>query len=146
MVLPSSISDFLWRLLYWLDSTSIGGFSDHPRCVPGMSFVLWSRLTLGKNYFVSTGLGAQLFADHQLVKNGPFAIVRHPMYSGLILAAFGSVLIYMTWTTVILACFAPSLIFRALREEKALAEEFGSQWLDYCLKVPAFFPYLRKRR
>jgi protein-S-isoprenylcysteine O-methyltransferase Ste14 len=113
---------------------------------PGMSFVLWSRLTLGKNYFVSTGLGAQLFADHQLVKNGPFAIVRHPMYSGLILAAFGSVLIYMTWTTVILACFAPSLIFRALREEKALAEEFGSQWLDYCLKVPAFFPYLRKRR
>ena len=61
---------------------------------PGMSFTLWGRLVLGKNYFVSTGFGAQLFEGHQLVTRGPFAIVRHPMYSGLILAALGALLLY----------------------------------------------------
>ena len=59
-----------------------------------MAFVLWGRIALGKNYFVSTGFGVQLFADHQLVMKGPFAIVRHPMYVGLILASFGALLIY----------------------------------------------------
>jgi protein-S-isoprenylcysteine O-methyltransferase Ste14 len=111
---------------------------------PGMSFVLWGRLVLGKNYFISTRFGAQLFADHQLVTTGPFAIVRHPMYFGLILSAFGSLLIYATWTTLFFAFFAPFIIFRARREGQALAAEFGEQWLDYCKRVPGFFPRLRK--
>jgi len=111
---------------------------------PGMSFVLWGRLVLGKNYFVSTGFGAQLFAGHQLVTSGPFAIVRHPMYTGLILAALGSLLIYPTWTTLMFACFAPMITIRARREETALAAEFGEQWQEYCKRVPAFLPWLRR--
>jgi protein-S-isoprenylcysteine O-methyltransferase Ste14 len=107
---------------------------------PGMSLVLWSRLVLGRNYFVSTGFGAQLFASQQLVTNGPYAIVRHPMYAGIILSAFGSLLIYHTWTTLLFACFAPALFFRSRREEAALAAEFGEQWQDYCNHVPGFFP------
>lgn len=117
---------------------------------PGMALVLWGRLTLGKNYFVSTGFGAQLFADHQLVTSGPFAIVRHPMYTGLILAALGSLLIYPTWTTLLFACFAPLITIRARREEDALAAEFGEQWVEYCHCVPAFVPrgfhYMRVRK
>jgi protein-S-isoprenylcysteine O-methyltransferase Ste14 len=109
---------------------------------PGMSFVLWGRLALGKNYFVSTGFGAQLFAGHQLVTDGPFAIVRHPMYCGLILAALGSLLIYPTWTTLLSAFFAPFIFVRARREEAALAEEFSEKWEEYCQRVPAFFPRL----
>jgi protein-S-isoprenylcysteine O-methyltransferase Ste14 len=113
---------------------------------PGMSFALWGRLALGKNYFASTGFGAQLFADHQLVTRGPFAIVRHPMYTGIFLAALGSLLIYPTWTTLLFACFAPMITFRARREEAALAAEFGGQWQEYCRRVPAFFPRLIKRK
>lgn len=94
---------------------------------PGLAFLLWARMTLGKNYFVSTAVGAQLFADHQLVKTGPYAIVRHPMYVGLAFAAWGALLIYFTWTTVYFACFAPLLAFRAYREEAALSAEFGEQ-------------------
>ena len=109
---------------------------------PGMGLVLWGRLVLGKFYFVSTGFGAQLFAGHQLISSGPFAIVRHPMYLGLMLSAFGSLLMYATWTTLFFACFAPFLFFRARREEAALAAEFGEQWLEYCRRVPAFFPRL----
>jgi len=111
---------------------------------PGMCLLLWARLELGKNYFVSTGFGAQLFKEHQLITSGPYAIVRHPMYAGLILAALGSLLIYATWTTVYFACFAPLMFIRARREEAALSAEFGEQWREYCKRVPAFFPRLRK--
>jgi protein-S-isoprenylcysteine O-methyltransferase Ste14 len=111
---------------------------------PGMGLALWGRLALGENYFVSTGLGAQLFANQQLVTRGPFAIVRHPMYTGLILAAVGSLFIYHTWTTLLFVCFSPGLFFRARREEAALAAEFGEQWQEYCKSVQAFFPRLRK--
>jgi protein-S-isoprenylcysteine O-methyltransferase Ste14 len=113
---------------------------------PGMVFTIWARMALGKNYFVSTGFGAQLFTDHQLVTAGPFAIVRHPMYAGLMLAAPGALLIYATWTTVYFACFAPLTLVRAWREEQALAAEFGDQWREYCKRVPAIFPRLRKER
>ena len=111
---------------------------------PGMLFLLWARLTLGKNYFVSTGFGAQLFKGHQLITGGPYAIVRHPMYAGLILAAIGALLIYMTWTTVYFALFAPLTLVRAWREETALAAEFGEQWKGYCRQVPMLIPHLRK--
>lgn len=110
---------------------------------PGMVLVLWGRLALGKNYFVSTGFGAQLFAGHQLVTTGPFAIVRHPMYLGLTLAAWGGLLIYATWTTLLFALFAPLTAVRAHREETALALAFGEQWREYCQRVPAFVPRLR---
>ncbi len=108
-----------------------------------MVLVLWGRLALGKNYFVSTGFGAQLFAEHQLVTTGPFAIVRHPMYLGLTLAAWGGLLIYATWTTLLFALFAPLTAVRARREETILALAFGEQWREYCQRVPAFVPRLR---
>ena len=113
---------------------------------PGILFALWGRLTLGKNYFVSTGFGAQLFEGHQLITSGPFAIVRNPMYVGLALASIGALLIYFTWTTLIFAIFSPLTAVRARREEVALLAEFGEQWREYCRRVPAFFPRLRKER
>lgn len=111
---------------------------------PGMAFVLGGRLALGKMYFVSTSFGAQLYSDHQLVTHGPYAIVRHPMYLGLIIAVIGSLLIYWTWATILFALFAPFLALRGRREEQALAAEFGEQWQAYCRRVPAFLPRLRK--
>lgn len=111
---------------------------------PGMLFLLWARRTLGKNYFVSTGFGAQLFKGHQLITSGPYAIVRHPMYAGLILAAVGSLLIYATWTTVYFTGFAPLMFVRARREETVLSAEFGEQWQEYCRWVPMFLPRFRK--
>lgn len=107
---------------------------------PGLLFVLWSRLELGRNYFVSSSLGAQLFADQQLVTSGPYNIVRHPMYVGLILAALGALLVYATWTTVFFAAFAPFLLMRARREEQVLAAEFGEKWAEYGKRVSAFIP------
>ncbi len=112
---------------------------------PGMAFLLWARLTLGKMYFVSTGLGAQLFADHRLITSGPFNIVRHPMYLGLLAASIGSLLLYHTWTTLGYALFAPFVLRRIRREEQVLAAEFKDEWSAYCRRIPALFPRLGQK-
>ena len=110
---------------------------------PGLALVLWARLTLGRSYGVSGTMGTQLYADHQLVTSGPFAFVRHPMYIGLLVAALGGVLVYRTWTPVLVALNFVGFLFRARREEQALAAEFGAEWEEYCRRVPAWLPRLR---
>ena len=113
---------------------------------PGLALILWGRLALGRHYFVSTSTSAQLFKDQPLVTRGPYAIVRHPMYLGILLAALGSLLLYQTWTTLFYACFAPFILSRARREEVVLAAEFGEQWREYCRRVPALIPKLKKKQ
>ena len=114
-------------------------------CFPGLALILWGRRTLGQFYGVSTSLVAPLYTDHQLVTNGPYAFVRHPVYLGMALAALGGVLIYRTWTLVFLFLCTLALVFRARREEAALANRFGEAWGSYARRVPAWFPRLGRR-
>ncbi|UCC62139.1 MAG: isoprenylcysteine carboxylmethyltransferase family protein [Anaerolineae bacterium] len=113
---------------------------------PGLSLYLWAWQTLGEMYDVSSSLGAQLYADHRLITHGPFALIRHPMYLGLILAAAGGLLIYRTWTFVFVSISFLGLVLRARREEQALAAEFGQTWQAYCQRVPGWIPRLPKPR
>jgi protein-S-isoprenylcysteine O-methyltransferase Ste14 len=111
---------------------------------PGLGLVLWGRLTLAQMYNVSSSLGTQLYADHQLITHGPFALVRHPMYLGVLFTAIGGLLLYRTWTFAFVLLQFPALLVRARREEQALAEAFGAQWLDYARRVPAWLPAVRR--
>ncbi len=113
---------------------------------PGMLLALWGRIELGRNYFASTALAVRLFEDHQLVMTGPFAIVRHPMYLGLVMAAVGSVPMYFTWTTLFFALCAPFLYMRAQTEERVLAAEFREAWWTYCERVPMLIPSFLRRK
>ena len=143
-----AFSIMFWKPLPWTFSPAVHALALAAGALtyfPGLAFVLWGRLALGRMYFVSTSFGVQLFANHQLIMQGPYAIVRHPMYLGLIAAGVGSLLLYQTWTTVIFATFAPFVLLRARREEQALSAEFGEEWRAYCRRVPAFFPRLTKR-
>jgi protein-S-isoprenylcysteine O-methyltransferase Ste14 len=113
---------------------------------PGLALVLWGRFTLSEMYYVSSSMGAQLYADHRLVTQGPFAIVRHPMYLGIILASGGGLLIYRTWTLVFTTVTFLGLALRARHEEQALAAEFSEQWGEYCRRVPGWMPCFLRRR
>jgi len=114
-------------------------------CFPGLALYLWARRAMGEMYNVSSGLfGVQLYADHRLVTHGPFAIVRHPMYLGIILASVGGLLIYRTWTFVFVALSFLGLTLRARREEHALAAEFGEEWEAYCKRVRGWGPRVRR--
>lgn len=107
----------------------------------GWGLVLWARGTLGAMYGVSTGFVAPLQAQHQLIQNGPYAFVRHPMYLGYWLLLVGMTLIYRTWTPLLLLAMCLASFFRrARREETALAERFGDKWRAYTVRVPMFVP------
>ncbi len=110
----------------------------------GITFYIWGRFTLGNMFAGSTGISVQLYAGHKLVTRGPFSVVRHPLYLAMMITAFGALLMYQNWATVFLFLLnCAALPFRALKEESALAKEFGEEWTDYRRRVPAFIPGLR---
>ena len=113
---------------------------------PGVGLYLWGYRALGRMFSISSTLGAQLYADHELVVTGPYRFVRHPMYLGVLLAGLGALLIHRTWNMLLLALSLLVVIFRARHEDAVLALEFGEAWQVYCKQVPGWFPVLKTRQ
>lgn len=111
--------------------------------IMGWILALWARWTLGALYGVSTGFAAPLQAEHRLIRNGPYALVRHPMYFGYWLLLVGLTLMYRTWTPWLffLVCLA-SFYRRARREDDALAERFGEEWSAYAARTKFIIPFV----
>ncbi|MGZ9224880.1 MAG: methyltransferase family protein [Anaerolineales bacterium] len=111
--------------------------------IVGMSFMLWARRTLGKNWGLSTSLQAKLRDDHELVRSGPYAFVRHPMYFGAWAFMFGLLLLYPKWVMLVFTVsMLASLSMRARREEIALAERFGDVWVKYKKRTKFIIPFI----
>ena len=110
----------------------------------GAALYLGGRRTLGAMYNVSSSLGCELYADQYLIESGPYALVRHPMYLGLMLAAAGGLLVYRTWTLVFMAATLIGAVIKAHHEEALLAAEFGDHWIDYSSRVPGWIPRLTR--
>ncbi len=110
----------------------------------GAGAYLLGRRELGRMYNVSSSLGSELFEDHVLVTTGPYGIVRHPMYVGLLLCAVGGLMVYRTWTLVFMCMALVGAAFKAHAEERLLADEFGADWASYAARVPGWFPHIRR--
>ena len=106
----------------------------------GCFLYLWGLRALGAMFSPSSGFGVALFAGHQLITAGPYAFVRHPMYLGVLLAAWGSLLLYRTWAVLGFSIVMFGLAVRARREEQVLSDEFGEAWRAYAARVPAWLP------
>jgi protein-S-isoprenylcysteine O-methyltransferase Ste14 len=107
----------------------------------------WARWTLGAMMGLSTSSATQLQAHHRLIRNGPYAFVRHPMYLSYWLLLAGLMVMYHTWTLLVLIpMIIASLYRRARREEKALAATFGGEWQTYAACVPLFVPRWKQPR
>lgn len=109
----------------------------------GLWLYLWGLTTMRSQFGVSSLVGAELYKGHKLVTNGPFALMRHPLYVGVILTAVGAFLLFRTWAMAIFTPMSFVVIGRAKREEKLLEQEFGDEWKEYVLKVPKWFPRLK---
>jgi protein-S-isoprenylcysteine O-methyltransferase Ste14 len=117
---------------------------------PSLGIYVWGLLTLGRNFNASSGFGVRLQQAHQLVTDGPFAYLRHPMYLAVILAGWGGLLMYRTWTMLGCAIMMLGLIYRGQAEEKSLAQAFGAEWEAYRRSVPGWIlrwkPKIKERK
>lgn len=104
----------------------------------GLVIALWGRLTLGRNWNIYPGLKT----DHELIERGPYAYVRHPMYTGLLLMLLGAVIWYGTWIGLVffIACFFGTWL-KLRQEEKILIEHFGESYVSYKMRVKALIPF-----
>jgi protein-S-isoprenylcysteine O-methyltransferase Ste14 len=111
--------------------------------VVGIAFSLWSIVTLGRHY----DLVLEVHAGHQLIRSGPFAWVRHPVYTGLALHFVGACLATGNVLLIVgtLLGTLPAFYARARAEERLLREQFGAQYDRYVDEVPMLVPGLRAR-
>jgi protein-S-isoprenylcysteine O-methyltransferase Ste14 len=111
-------------------------------CGPIAAGLGWTSVThLGRQFRFHAGL----YRDHALVRTGPYAIVRHPIYASL-LAILLCTLFLLTpwqWIPVSLAVFICGTEIRVRSEERLLASRFGSQFDAYRKSVPAYIPFVR---
>lgn len=109
----------------------------------GSLLVLWARWALGSMYGVSTSFVAPLQAQHRLIRHGPYAVVRHPLYLGLWVVLLGALLVYATWTLLVMLVICLAAFYRrARREEVALAARFGEEWRVYAAHTKFIIPLL----
>ena len=104
----------------------------------GIAFALWAMATLGEHY----DLTLEIHGGHRVVREGPYGVVRHPIYTGLALHSIGAMLttgnvLYIAGTLVVTF---PLFVLRARTEERLLRDEFGAEYERYAREVPMLIP------
>ena len=103
----------------------------------GLAFSVWARRALGKNWAARVTIGAK----QELIVAGPYRIVRHPIYSGLLFALIGTAVIAVNLNALAgFLLILVSVVIKLRREESALREHFGEAYADYASQVPALVP------
>ena len=106
----------------------------------GAAVAIWARYSLGQYWSGRVTLKV----DHQLIRFGPYAHVRHPIYSGLILAMAGTALVIGEWRAAVGVLLAIVEFSRkAAKEEALLATEFGDQYREYRRQAGFLTPRFR---
>jgi protein-S-isoprenylcysteine O-methyltransferase Ste14 len=104
----------------------------------GIGFAVWARLHLGRNW----GMPMTMRAEPELVTSGPYAFVRHPIYTGMLLALLGSGLVAGPLWFVIFAAALVYFTYSAVNEERAMAERFPAAYPGYRARTRMLIPFL----
>jgi protein-S-isoprenylcysteine O-methyltransferase Ste14 len=108
------------------------------------AFAVAAVLRLGRQWsFV-----ARVTEEHALISTGPYAIVRHPIYSAMLglLIATGMTFSTVPYTIAGVICYLTGTLLRTGIEERLLIGAFGERYVDYKKRVPALFPLPRRHR
>jgi protein-S-isoprenylcysteine O-methyltransferase Ste14 len=107
--------------------------------VAGLGFAVAARIQLAGNWSATVTLKQ----DHELVRHGPYRWVRHPIYTGLLIAILGSAVAEGEWRgPVALALFTVAFLIKSGIEERYLIDQFGDAYAHYRREVPALLPRL----
>jgi protein-S-isoprenylcysteine O-methyltransferase Ste14 len=105
------LPDKLW--IAWLGSAL---------CAAGVLFAIWARRTIGRDWSAEV----QIKEGHQLIRSGPYARIRHPIYTGILLATLGTALVIGEYRGLLaMLMFLVGFARKARKEELFLAAEFG---------------------
>jgi len=110
--------------------------------VLGLGFAIWARAHLGRNWSGTVTVKQ----GHELIRSGPYAYVRHPIYTGLIVALAGSASACGEPSAFLgLALIVYSFVRKLRLEERFMRERFPDAYARYSNEVPALIPFARRR-
>ena len=105
----------------------------------GLAFAVTARIFIGRNW---SGM-VTVKKDHKLVRNGPYALVRHPIYTCTLLAVLGTVIAFGATQGLPGVGLATVILWiKSRREELLMAQEFGDEYTQYKQKVKALIPFV----
>jgi protein-S-isoprenylcysteine O-methyltransferase Ste14 len=104
----------------------------------GLAFAVWARIYLGRNW--GTPMTEKL--EPELVTSGPYQYVRHPIYTGILLAMLGTAI--ATNLFVLLACLAAGVyfVYSARVEEGLMTRTFPAEYPGYRARTKMLIPFL----
>jgi protein-S-isoprenylcysteine O-methyltransferase Ste14 len=106
--------------------------------VLGVGVAIWARLYLGRNW----GMPMSQREDPELVTTGPYAYVRHPIYSGILLALVGSALTLGASFAIFFLVSTFYFLYSAPIEEKNMAQRFPDAYPAYKKRTKMLIPFL----
>jgi protein-S-isoprenylcysteine O-methyltransferase Ste14 len=120
----------------WSPSAAVGVLADLIT-IAGLAVAIWARATLGRNWS-----GRVVFKqDHELIQHGPYAYVRHPIYSGLLLMILGTAIESGRLASfALLAAFVALFAVKAHFEEQLMTRHFPEAYPQYRRRVKALIP------
>jgi len=121
-----------------------GGAAAHPAigvlgvilCATGIAFAIWARRHLGRNW----GMPMSMQEGHELVTSGPYTRVRHPIYTGMLLAMMGSMLAEGAWWLPTILVFFAYFVYSAKTEEKLMLRQFPDVYPAYMARTKMLVP------
>ena len=107
--------------------------------VAGIAFAIWARMWIAGNW----SSDVTVKRDHELIVDGPYRWVRHPIYTGILLALFGTALAVGEWRALLGVAIAAGAYWRKLRiEEGVMRRQFGEAYARHAERVPALIPFV----
>ncbi len=105
----------------------------------GIAFAIWARVWIAGNW----SSDVTLKRDHELIVDGPYRWVRHPIYTGILVALAGTALAVGEWRGVLAVVLACAAYWRKLTiEEAVMRRQFGEAYARYAERVPALIPFV----
>ncbi len=122
----------------WHTTTALGVLTD-ALVAAGLAFTVWARVALGRNWSAEVTFKQ----DHELIESGPYALARHPIYTGLIIMALGTAINYgRAFGFVVFVALCGGLWWKAREEERVMSSHFPEAYAHYKARVPAIIPFL----
>jgi protein-S-isoprenylcysteine O-methyltransferase Ste14 len=106
----------------------------------GIGLAIWARYHLAEYWSARITIKE----DHQLIRTGPYAHLRHPIYSGLVLATIGSTVVIDEWRCVFGVCLVlTGYCLKARKEETMLSQQFGDAFREHQKHTGFLIPRFR---